>query len=36
MGLPSEYASLAVELIRNTYINGESIRIDSGSRMQPK
>jgi NAD(P)-dependent dehydrogenase (short-subunit alcohol dehydrogenase family) len=36
MGLPSEYASLAVELIRNTYINGESVRIDTGTRMQPK
>lgn len=36
MGQPSEYASLAVELIRNSYINGESIRIDTGTRMQPK
>ncbi len=36
MGFPSEFASLAIELIRNTYINGESVRIDTGTRMQPK
>lgn len=36
LGDPSEYASLAVELLRNTYINGESVRIDTGTRMQPK
>lgn len=36
MGHPSEYASLAIELLRNSYINGESIRIDTGTRMQPK
>lgn len=36
LGYPSEYASLAVELIRNSYINGESVRIDTGTRMQPK
>jgi NAD(P)-dependent dehydrogenase (short-subunit alcohol dehydrogenase family) len=36
LGHPSEYASLALELLTNTYINGESVRIDSGMRMQPK
>jgi NAD(P)-dependent dehydrogenase (short-subunit alcohol dehydrogenase family) len=36
LGDAAEYASLALELIRNTYINGESVRIDSGMRMQPK
>lgn len=36
LGDPSEYASLAAELLRNSYINGESIRIDTGTRMQPK
>lgn len=36
MGHPSEYASLAIELLRNSYINGESVRIDTGTRMQPK
>lgn len=36
LGYASEYASLALELIRNSYMNGESVRIDSGMRMQPK
>lgn len=36
LGFASEYASLASELIRNSYMNGESVRIDSGMRMQPK
>ena len=36
LGYSSEYASLALELIRNSYMNGESVRIDSGMRMQPK
>ena len=36
LGKASEYASLALELLRNSYINGESVRIDSGMRMQPK
>ena len=33
---PTEFASLAVELLSNSYINAESIRIDAGIRMQPK
>ena len=36
LGHASEYASLAIELLRNSYINGESVRIDTGTRMQPK
>ncbi|CAN5590473.1 SDR family oxidoreductase [soil metagenome] len=36
LGYASEYASLAVELLTNGYINGESVRIDTGTRMQPK
>ncbi len=36
LGFASEYASLAAELIRNSYMNAESVRIDSGMRMQPK
>jgi len=36
LGDASEYASLAIELLTNSYINGESVRIDSGMRMQPK
>ena len=36
LGHASEYASLAIELLTNGYINGESVRIDTGTRMQPK
>ncbi len=35
-GHPSEFATLALELITNSYLNAETIRLDSGSRMQPK
>lgn len=33
---PSEYAALAVQIIENTMLNGEVIRLDGGIRMQPK
>ena len=36
LGQAGEFASLAVELLRNSYMNAESIRIDAGIRMQPK
>ena len=36
LGDAAEYASLAIELLTNSYINGESVRIDTGTRMQPK
>ena len=36
LGDPSEYASLALELIRNAYMNGEVIRLDGAIRMQPR
>jgi NAD(P)-dependent dehydrogenase (short-subunit alcohol dehydrogenase family) len=36
LGKPEEFASMAVELLRNSYMNGESIRLDAGIRMQPK
>ncbi len=36
LGSSSEFASLAVELLSNSYMNAESIRIDAGIRMQPK
>jgi NAD(P)-dependent dehydrogenase (short-subunit alcohol dehydrogenase family) len=35
-GRPEEYASLALEIIRNTYLNGEDIRIDGAIRMPPR
>lgn len=36
LGVPPEFASLAVELITNSYMNAETIRIDGGARLQPK
>ncbi len=36
LGYATEFASLALELLRNSYMNAESIRIDAGIRMQPK
>jgi NAD(P)-dependent dehydrogenase (short-subunit alcohol dehydrogenase family) len=36
LGSADEFASLAVELLSNSYMNAESIRIDAGIRMQPK
>jgi NAD(P)-dependent dehydrogenase (short-subunit alcohol dehydrogenase family) len=35
-GRPEEFASLAVELITNSYMNGETIRLDGAARLQPK
>lgn len=36
LGDPSEYASLALEMIRNGYFNGETVRLDGAIRMQPR
>jgi NAD(P)-dependent dehydrogenase (short-subunit alcohol dehydrogenase family) len=36
MGEADEFASMALELIRNGYMNGSTIRIDGAIRMQPK
>ena len=36
LGYAEEFASLVVELLANSYMNAESIRIDAGIRMQPK
>ena len=36
LGTADEFASMAVELITNTYMNAEVIRVDGGVRMQPK
>ncbi len=36
MGRPDEVASLTLEIFRNTYLNGETIRLDGGIRMPPK
>ncbi|MEZ5143546.1 MAG: SDR family NAD(P)-dependent oxidoreductase [Acidimicrobiales bacterium] len=36
LGKAEEFATLAVELITNSYMNAETIRVDGGVRMQPK
>jgi len=36
LGRPDEYADLAYHLIENDYLNGETIRMDGGIRMQAK
>jgi NAD(P)-dependent dehydrogenase (short-subunit alcohol dehydrogenase family) len=36
LGRADEFASLAVELLGNSYMNAEVIRIDGGIRMPPK
>ena len=36
LGRPAEYASLALEMVRNPYFNGESVRLDGAIRMAPR
>jgi NAD(P)-dependent dehydrogenase (short-subunit alcohol dehydrogenase family) len=36
LGHPAEYAGLALEMIRNGYLNGETVRLDGAIRMQPR
>lgn len=36
LGHSDEYASLALEMIRNGYFNGETVRLDGAIRMQPR
>jgi NAD(P)-dependent dehydrogenase (short-subunit alcohol dehydrogenase family) len=36
LGEASEYAALAVHVVENAYLNGETIRIDGALRMQPR
>jgi NAD(P)-dependent dehydrogenase (short-subunit alcohol dehydrogenase family) len=36
LGLPQEYASLALEMCRNSYFNGEDVRLDGAIRMGPR
>ncbi|MCW2495116.1 SDR family NAD(P)-dependent oxidoreductase [Jatrophihabitans sp.] len=35
MGVPEEYASLALEIVRNTYLNGATLRLDGALRLGP-
>ena len=36
LGNPEEYAALALEMIRNSYFNGEDVRLDGAIRMAPR
>jgi NAD(P)-dependent dehydrogenase (short-subunit alcohol dehydrogenase family) len=36
LGHATEFASMACELLSNSYMNAETIRVDGGVRMQPK
>lgn len=36
LGHPDEYAKLAVQIVENSFLNGETIRIDGAIRMAPK
>ena len=35
-GQPSEFGQLASHIVENSYLNGETIRLDSGMRMKPR
>jgi NAD(P)-dependent dehydrogenase (short-subunit alcohol dehydrogenase family) len=35
-GDPAEYAALAIEMCRNSYFNGEDVRLDGAIRMAPR
>ena len=36
LGAPEDYASLALEMVRNSYFNGEDVRLDGAIRMAPR
>lgn len=36
LGAPAEFASMVVELLTNSYMNAECVRLDAGIRMPPK
>jgi ATP phosphoribosyltransferase len=36
LGVASEFATLATELLANSYMNAEVIRVDGGARLQPR
>lgn len=36
LGKPEEFASLILELVRNSYFNGQNIRLDGAIRMPPR
>ncbi len=36
LGQPDELASMVIELVTNSYMNAEVVRVDGGIRMPPK
>jgi NAD(P)-dependent dehydrogenase (short-subunit alcohol dehydrogenase family) len=36
LGQPGDYGQLAASLIENSYVNGETIRLDGAIRMAPR
>ena len=36
LGNPPEYAAMVCHMVENTFLNGETIRLDGGIRMQPR
>ncbi|KAB8317069.1 SDR family NAD(P)-dependent oxidoreductase [Tolypothrix campylonemoides VB511288] len=36
LGTPTEFADLVAYILRNTYLNGETIRLDGATRLAPK
>jgi NAD(P)-dependent dehydrogenase (short-subunit alcohol dehydrogenase family) len=36
MGRADEFASMAIELLTNSYVNAACVRLDAGTRLQPK
>ena len=36
LGSPDEYASLAMHMVENRYLNGEVVRLDGALRMAPR
>ncbi len=36
LGSPEELASMVVELVTNSYVNAQTVRVDGGIKMQPK
>jgi NAD(P)-dependent dehydrogenase (short-subunit alcohol dehydrogenase family) len=36
LGVPTDYAALALHIIGNRYLNGETIRLDGALRMAPR
>ena len=36
MGKPDEVAALVMQMVENSYVNGETVRLDGGIRMPPK